>query len=139
MKPVLAGVADKAARSTDQGRHMPTESIRARAFESPVILPLFVGAAIASAALPLLIGYAPFGHRAIERQKDREDRSLCDRFECSTANARRLLQTCVTDASLCCCIRAERCTSVRRLVNALGRNLPPTGCSPDATSWTSSA
>jgi len=81
MKPVLAGVADKAARSTNQGRRTPTESIRARAFKSPVILPLFVGASIASAASPLLIGYAPFGHRAIERQKDREDRSLCRRFE----------------------------------------------------------
>jgi uncharacterized protein (DUF2062 family) len=81
MKPVLAGVAYKAARSTDRSRHMPPESIRARAFKSPVILPLFVGAAIASAALPLLIGYAPFRHRAIERQKDREDRSLCERLE----------------------------------------------------------
>jgi hypothetical protein len=80
-EPVLAGVADKAVRSTDQGRNMPPESIRARAFKPTVILPLFVGAAIAGAALPLLIGYAPFGHRAIERQIDREDRSLCERFE----------------------------------------------------------
>src|SRR5690349_24804982 len=77
MKPVLAGVADKAARSTNQGRRTPTESIRARAFKSPVILPLFVGAAIASAAWPLLIGYAPFGHRATEQaEKSRRQISV---------------------------------------------------------------
>jgi hypothetical protein len=81
MKPVFAGVTDKAVQSTDQGRNMPPESLRARAFKPPVILPLFVGAAIAGAALPLIIGYAPFGHRALELQIDRDDRSLCKRFE----------------------------------------------------------
>jgi hypothetical protein len=43
--------------------------------------PVLVGAAIVGAALPLLISYAPFGNWAIERQIDREDRSLCERFE----------------------------------------------------------
>ena len=81
MKSVLAGVADQAVQSTNPGRVMSPESIHARAFKPPVLVPLFVGAAIAGAALALLIGYAPFGHRAIEWQIDREDSSLCDRFE----------------------------------------------------------
>ena len=65
---------------------MPPESIRARAFKPPVLVPLCIGAAIAGAALLLLIGYAPFGHRAIERQIDSEGSSLCEKFRVPIRN-----------------------------------------------------
>ena len=83
MKPVLASVAAQAVHLTDPGGVMQPESIRARAFKPPVLVLLFIGAAIVGAALPLFVSYAPVGHRAIERQVDGEHNSLCEQFELS--------------------------------------------------------
>jgi hypothetical protein len=69
-------MSNQAVQSTDVGRVMPAETMRVRAFKPPVLVPLFVGAAIAGAALPLLIG-----HHFWQRPIDREDTSLCERFK----------------------------------------------------------
>jgi hypothetical protein len=45
-----------------------------------LVLPLFVALAIAGAALPRLLGLHYYGQQAIDRQIDREDSSLCERF-----------------------------------------------------------
>ena len=74
-------MSNQAVPSTGPSRVMPLQSMRPRALKPPVLVPLFVGAAIAGAALPLLIGHAPFEHRANERPIDHEDSSLCARFE----------------------------------------------------------
>jgi hypothetical protein len=69
-------MSNQAVQSTGVGRVMPADPMRARAFRPPVLVPLFVGAAIAGAALPLLIG-----HHSWQQPIDREDTSLCERFK----------------------------------------------------------
>jgi hypothetical protein len=45
-----------------------------------VLIPLAVVVAIAAAAAPVLLGYAPYGQQAIDQQIDREDGALCAKF-----------------------------------------------------------
>ncbi len=45
-----------------------------------VLVPLVVAVAIAGAAVPWLLGYAPYGQQAIDQQIDPEDGALCAKF-----------------------------------------------------------
>jgi hypothetical protein len=57
-----------------------TRSAPAFALKPSVLVPVFIVAAIVGAALPWVIGYAPYGQAAIDQQIDREDRALCTKF-----------------------------------------------------------
>ena len=45
-----------------------------------VLVPLFVGVAIAGAALPRLLGMAAYDQQATDQQIDREDGALCEKL-----------------------------------------------------------
>ena len=64
-----------------QGAPATTGAVRTRsapsfALKPSVLVPVFVAAAIVGAVLPWVVGYAPYGQAAI----DREDRDLCTKF-----------------------------------------------------------
>ena len=62
-----------------------------------VLVSLLVTVAIAGAVLPWIVGYSPYGQKAMEQQIDRDDSSLCAKLglasetrrgvECKTALA----------------------------------------------------
>jgi hypothetical protein len=45
-----------------------------------VVVPVFIAIAIAGAALPQLLGWAPYGQQAIDERIDHEDSTLCEKF-----------------------------------------------------------
>jgi hypothetical protein len=71
----------QAIRSPDSGRVTPPEAARAWIRKPCVLVPLFAAAAIAGAAVPWLVGYDPYGQHVTERRVDRDDHSLCEKFE----------------------------------------------------------
>jgi hypothetical protein len=71
----------EAAQSPRSAAIATPQSARVRALKPMVLVSLALAGVIAAAILPRLIGYAPYGQRAIEQQIDQEDSVLCGKFE----------------------------------------------------------
>ena len=65
-------------------RPVTSESVASRLVKPWVLVTLFFALAIGAATLPSMMGYAPYGQPAIDRQIDQEDGVLCEKFEFAT-------------------------------------------------------
>ena len=73
-------MSDQGVQSPGIGEVVSFRPGLAWARKPSVLVPLFVAAAIAGAAVPWLLSYTPYGQQAIDQQIDREDGALCAKF-----------------------------------------------------------
>jgi len=88
-------MSNRRVRSVALDESPPSGFVVARLLRPSVLAPLFVGITLTGAMLPWLVGYGPYGQRAIDQQIDREDSALCEKFEFSSGTTQH--STCKAD------------------------------------------
>ena len=73
-------MSDQGVQSPEMGEAVSSRPRLAWALKPAALVPLFVAAAIAAAAVSWVHSYTPNGKQAIDQQIDREDGALCAKF-----------------------------------------------------------